>query len=352
MTLDGLALARSTLDRAAERRTEPHLIDGLLANPGTAVLLVDGDQAPVATGTDGPALVLVDPAAALAFTASAWGPDAAVPAGAVPAGAVPEAAVARRVERLYLGRDQDGREHLALIRTVPPLKGSGLPKVPPGVPEPPPHALPGTRWVSLREIGTLLDDTGAGLLTASVAMAHWHAGHRFCSRCGTGTGPVQAGWARECPQCGAEHYPRTDGAVIMAIVDAADRILLGRQARWPARRYSCLAGFVEPGESLEAAVRREAREEAGVAVGEVVYRGSQPWPFPASLMLGFHARALTTEITVDGEELADARWWSREELALDVATGELLLPPAVSIARRLVEDWYGGALHDDGGTWR
>jgi len=140
--------------------------------------------------------------------------------------------------------------------------------------------------------------------------------------------------------------------VIMAITDDAGRILLGRQVRWPEKRYSCLAGFVEPGESLEAAVRREAWEEAGVVVGEVEYRGSQPWPFPASLMLGFRARAVSTEITVDGEELASAHWWTREELGLDVATGELLLPPAVSIARRLVEDWYGGPLSDGGDVWR
>jgi len=332
VTLDRLALSRSTLDRAAERRATPGLLDALLADPATAVLLVDGDLGPVSTGPDGPTLALVDPAVALAFADKAWS-DA-------------------RVERLYLGRDGAGREHVTLARTVPPLKGSGLPKVPPGPPEEPEHALPDTRWAGLREVGTLLDDTAAGLLTASVALVHWHAGHPRCSRCGTATASVQAGWARECPNCGAEHYPRTDGAVIMAITDDAGRILLGRQVRWPEKRYSCLAGFVEPGESLEAAVRREAWEEAGVVVGEVEYRGSQPWPFPASLMLGFRARAVSTEITVDGEELASAHWWTREELGLDVATGELLLPPAVSIARRLVEDWYGGPLSDGGDVWR
>ena len=333
MTLDRLALSRSTLDRAAERRNLPGHLDAVLADPAAAVLLVDGDQAPVSTGGEGPVLALVDPATALAFADKAWSDV--------------------RVERLYLGRDDaDGREYVALARTVPPLKGSGLPKVPPGVPEQPEHALPGTRWAGLREVGTLLDDTAAGLLTATVAMARWHAGHPFCSRCGTATEPVQSGWARQCPNCGAEHYPRTDGAVIMVIVDDDGRILLGRQARWPERRYSCLAGFVEPGESLEAAVRREAREESGVVVGEVEYRGSQPWPFPASLMLGFRARAVTTAITVDGEELASARWWTREELALDVATGELLLPPPVSIARRLVEDWFGGPLRDGVDGWR
>ncbi len=138
----------------------------------------------------------------------------------------------------------------------------------------------------------------------------------------------------------------------MSVVDRDGRILLGRQARWPDRRFSTLAGFVEPGESLEAAVRREVVEEAGVRVGAVEYRGSQPWPFPSSLMLGFRATAISTEITVDGIELAQARWWTREELALDLATGELLLPPGVSIARRLIEDWYGAPLHTAGDTWR
>jgi NAD+ diphosphatase len=335
VTLDRLALARSTLDRAAERRTEPGLLDALLGDPSTATLLVDGDQAPVIAASAVAHLALTDPATALAFAGLAWQGEPG------------------RVERLYLGRDHDGREHVGLARTAPPRPGNGLPKgLPASEPPQPEHALPGTRWAGLRELGSVLDDAGAGLLTTSVAMAHWHAGHRFCARCGALTHAVQAGWARECPQCGAEHFPRTDGAVIMAISDADDRILLGRQARWPQQRYSCLAGFVEPGESLEATVRREAWEEARVAVGDVEYRGSQPWPFPASLMLGFRARAVSPEITVDGVELASARWWTREELALDVATGELLLPPSVSIARRLIEDWYGGALHDAGGAWR
>jgi NAD+ diphosphatase len=332
VTLDRLALARSTLDRAANRRTEPGLLDALLADPSTAVLLVDGDRAPVAEGAGVPVLELTDPGTALSFADKAWDDG-------------------DRVERLFLGQDGDGRAYVTLARTAPPLKGSGVPKVPPATPQQPPHALPGTRWAGLREVGSLLDDTGAGMLTVSVGMAHWHAGHPRCARCGEPTEVIQAGWARGCPACGAEHYPRTDGAVIMAITDPEDRILLGRQTRWPEKRFSCLAGFVEPGESLEAAVRREAFEEAGVVVGQVDYRGSQPWPFPASLMLGFRASATTTEITVDGEELAVARWWTREELAMDVATGELLLPPAVSIARRLVEDWFGGPLHDGGDAW-
>jgi NAD+ diphosphatase len=330
VTLDRLALSRSTIDRAAHRRTDPDLLGRLLADASTAVLVLDVDQAPVNGGPGRPELLLLDPSAALDFAAGAWVGD-------------PETL------RLYLGDDADGRPYVALARPRPPLKGSGPGPQPPHVEVDPPA---GTTWAGLREVGAVLDDTGAGLLTAAVALSHWHAGHPRCSRCGEPTGVIQAGWARSCPACGAEHYPRTDGAVIMAITDADDRILLGRQASWPERRFSCLAGFVEPGESLEAAVRREVFEEAGIVVGDVDYLGSQPWPFPASLMLGFTGRALTTEVTVDGAELATARWWSREELALDIATGEVLLPPSVSIARRLVETWFGGQLRDGGETWR
>jgi len=335
--LQRLALSRSTLDRAAHRRTTPGLLDDLLSRPATAVLLLDGDQAPVVDSPNGPVLALIDPVAAAGFVQAAWaGADGAL-------------------VRLYLGDDAQGREHVVLARTEPPLKGSGPPRAAPGdAPGPdqvdPP--VPGGRWAGLRDVGAVLDDTGAGLMTTAVGLAHWHAGHPRCSRCGEPTEVIQAGWARSCPACGAEHYPRTDGAVIMAVTDGRDRILLGRQSRWPERRFSCLAGFVEPGESLEAAVRREVFEEAGVVVEGVDYRGSQPWPFPASLMLGFRARAVSTEITVDGEELSQARWWTREELGMDIATGELLLPPEVSIARRLIEEWYGAPIRDAGEAWR
>jgi NAD+ diphosphatase len=228
-----------------------------------------------------------------------------------------------------------------------------MPAGPSSAAPPPQRPAPaGGRWVGLREVGTLLDGTGAGLLTTGVALTNWHSTHPRCARCGEPTEPAASGWSRRCPACGAEHYPRTDPAVIMSVIDDADRILLGRQAAWPPKRYSTLAGFVEPGESLEAAVRREVFEEAGIRVGDVTYSGSQPWPFPSSLMLGFRARATSTDIQVDGEELAHARWWSRDELAADVASGELLLPPGVSIARRLIEQWYGGPLVGAGEAWR
>jgi NAD+ diphosphatase len=336
VSLQRLALSRSTVDRAANRRSDPGLLEALLDRASTAVLLVDGDRAPVVETSQGSALALIEPEVAAGYVKAAWQDGDS------------------RLVRLYLGDDADGREHVVLARTEPPLEGGGLPKTPPDAapPEPADPPTAGSRWAGLREVGALLDDTGAGLLTTAVGLAHWHAGHPRCARCGEPTVVIQAGWARSCPACGAEHYPRTDAAVIMAVTDDEDRILLGRQARWPQRRYSCLAGFVEPGESLEAAVRREVFEEAGVVVGAVDYRGSQPWPFPASLMLGFRGLASSTEIAVDGEELAQARWWSREELGLDIATGELLLPPEVSIARRLIEEWYGGPIRDAGEAWR
>lgn len=327
MPLNRLALSRSTLDRAAHRRTRPGLVDRLLADAATAVLVLDADRAPV-TEAGAPELALLDPTAALTFAATAW----PVPQAALP---------------LYLGDDEDGRPHLVLAHLRPSPKGGGV--LPEQVDAAPP---PGTRWAGLREVGALLDDTDAGLLTGAVALAHWHAGNPCCSRCGQATDVVQAGWARQCPGCGTEHYPRTDGAVIMLITDGEDRVLLGRQGGWPEHRHSCLAGFVEPGESLEAAVRREVREETGVVVGDVCYLGSQPWPFPASLMMGFRGRALTTGITVDGAELSSAGWWSREELTRDLAAGSMLLPPPLSIARQLIEDWYGSRLDGVHYTWR
>ncbi|HET9899739.1 MAG TPA: NAD(+) diphosphatase, partial [Actinomycetes bacterium] len=162
--------------------------------------------------------------------------------------------------------------------------------------------------------------------------------------CGAPTEIGAAGHLRTCPQDGSQHFPRTDPAVIMAVISPDDRLLLGHQHVWPARRYSTLAGFVEPGESLEMAVAREVREEAGIDVVAVTYIASQPWPFPSSLMLGFTARADSDDIRPDGDEIEDVRWFSRDALREDVRSGELRLPPPVSIARRLIELWYGGPL--------
>lgn len=210
--------------------------------------------------------------------------------------------------------------------------------------EPVPEPLPGLRWVALRAIGAELSDADAGLATTAVALDAWHARHPRCPRCGAPTTSTAAGWTRRCTVDGSEHYPRTDPAVIMAVVDDADRLLLGHAAAWAPHRFSTLAGFVEAGESVEHAVRREVAEETTVLVGDVEYAGSQPWPFPASLMLGFRAHALSTDVVVDGVELTEARWFSRDELAAAVATGDLVLPSPASIAHALIEDWYGAPV--------
>jgi NAD+ diphosphatase len=181
-------------------------------------------------------------------------------------------------------------------------------------------------------------------MTTAVALDAWHTTHTHCARCGARTRIAEAGMVRACPADGSLHHPRVDPAVIMTVADDDDRVLLGHQARWPARRFSTLAGFVEPGESLEQAVAREVHEETGVVVDTATYLGSQPWPFPNSLMLGFHAHATTTRITVDEVEISEARWFTRDALAAAVASGEVRLPPPVSIARRLIERWHGAPL--------
>jgi len=202
--------------------------------------------------------------------------------------------------------------------------------------------------VSLRMLGPTVAPEDASLAVHAVGLSRWHQTHRYCARCGSETTVAQAGHTRECPSCGATHFPRTDPAVIMLVTDGADRALLGRQVSWPERRFSTLAGFVEPGESLPDAVRREVLEEVGVEVGDVEFAGSQPWPFPSSLMLGFHGTALTDEITVDEDEIAEARWFTKAEITELSASGELVLPPIVSISRWLVENWHGGEIS---GRW-
>jgi len=171
-------------------------------------------------------------------------------------------------------------------------------------------------------------------------MMHWHARHRFCGVCGESAEPRDAGHVRACtsPACGAIHFPRTDPAVIV-LVTRGDRTLLGRQPVWDAGRYSTLAGFVEPGESLEDAVAREVHEETGVRLSSVRYHSSQPWPFPSSLMVGFTAEAASDEITIDPDELEDARWFTRDEIRREMDAGTFLLPSEISIAYRLIAEW-------------
>jgi NAD+ diphosphatase len=205
----------------------------------------------------------------------------------------------------------------------------------------------GVRPSSLRQVGSLLGDRDAGLLTHAVALANWHETHTHCPICGTPTSVNPGGHSTTCPDDGTEHFPRTDPAVIMLVTDPADRCLLAHNKAWPEGRVSILAGFVDPGESAEHAVIREVSEEAGITVGRVTYLGSQPWPMPRSLMLGFRAFAEGgQDIRVDAEEIGDARWYTREELLDSLQARRLALPPPVSIARQIIEAWYGGALPD------
>ncbi len=185
-------------------------------------------------------------------------------------------------------------------------------------------------------------------LAEAKALLAWHARHRFCANCGNPTDPVDAGWKRECPACKAEHFPRTDPVVIMLAI-RGERCLLGRSARFASAMWSCLAGFVEPGESIEEAVRREVREEAGIVCGRVTYFASQPWPFPMSLMIGAHAEALTDEIAVDRAELEGARWFDREEAALMLVRRHpqgLGTPPPVAIAHHIIRAWVEGDVRE------
>ena len=201
------------------------------------------------------------------------------------------------------------------------------------------------RFADLRQVGPRIERREGALLALARAMVFWHQRHRYCGLCGSPTRSEEAGHMRRCtnPDCSTMHFPRTDPAVIMLVTDGG-RALLGRSKNFVRGMYSTLAGFVEPGESLEEAVAREVREETGVEVGAVHYHSSQPWPFPANIMLGFYAEARTAEITVDYGELDDARWYERDWLLSHVDDDEFRLPRLDSIARRLIEDWLHGHI--------
>lgn len=310
------ALARSTLDRAADRRRDERWLADAWADARTRVLLLDhGD--PQRHGRRNPGGIPVR----FLVTASTPTPELVFCSPEQ----VPEG------ERYLLGEDSDGTVYFA-VRLKP---GKELP------------AAPGTQPVSLRRVGALLNARDAGLATHAAALAHWHAEHGFCPRCGSPTRIESAGHVRVCDNDGSEHFPRIDPAVIMLVhreTDAGEQCLLAHNPAWPEGRYSVLAGFVEPGESLEHAVVREVAEEVGILVTDPVYLGSQPWPFPRSLMVGYLARAVGSAPRTDHEEIADIRWLTRHELGEAVTRGEILLPGPVSIAHQLIEHWYGQPL--------
>lgn len=208
-----------------------------------------------------------------------------------------------------------------------------------------PDAAPGQVFCELRAIMLSLDPTEAELAATGKAILGWHASHKFCAKCGAQSVPVDAGWMRRCPSCRAGHFPRTDPVVIM-LVTRDDAVLLGRSHGWPEGMYSLLAGFVEPGETIEAAVRREVAEETGIAIGRVDYLASQPWAFPSSLMIGCAAEATSGDITIDPEEIDDAHWFSRSELHAAMQGRHPTLKPARrgAIAHFILHNWLADRL--------
>lgn len=291
MDSDLLPLGRDMIDRDARRRSEDPAT--ILAEPGVRVLQVRhgrvaGDERGVAYGTT----------------------------------------VADGAEMAYLGRDGDGVAYVADLGTGAGDHAMDDPQGPPS-------------GINVRDAGWQLDGREASLAASALALANWHATHRFCPRCGAPTVIAMAGWERHCTADGSPHFPRTDPAVIMAIVDDDDRLLLAHGVAWPASQFSVPAGFVEPGETLEAAVRREVAEETSIEVGEVTYQGSQPWPFPASLMLGFRGRAVSSQPAPDGVEVTEAMFVTREEVTELLRTEQIRLPRPTSIAHHLISEWYG-----------
>ena len=301
-----LALARHAVDRDYLSRSHPELFDELWADPKTRVLAMHNGLVLLKESPEGvlPALRLLE------------------------VDQVPSAQL-----RVYLGKStaSEPDEQVGTPVVLAVLGDNSAMQLEPDV----------EAWHSLRKTGAGLGERDAGLFTQALAIANWHETHQYCSRCGTPTVIEQGGWVRRCFKDGSESYPRTDPAVIVAILDEKDRILLGSQGVWEDNRWSILAGFVEPGESLNAAVVREMFEESGLTVEHPQFLGSQAWPFPYSLMLGFAARVSpeSSELVADGIEIEKLRWFSREELRAEAAN--LLLPNRISIARAIIERWFG-----------
>lgn len=316
-----IALTRHEVERTTLRRSDADWLTGAWSDQQTRVLVVEDGQ--VLARVDGldAELILVSPQQA--------------PAG----------------DRFLLGVDDAGVAYFGVSGSLAQAhgtaavnKGAGITPDAGNGQAAGPGRDPGLRRAGLREVGTLLTDRDAGLLTHAIALANWHRVAGFCPRCGSPTRPEMAGHSRRCTADDSEHFPRCDPAVIMSVTDPADRILLARNVQWPQGRVSVLAGFVEPGESAEQAVAREVYEETGVVVSSVTYAGSQPWPMPHNLMLGFRAQADGGEIIVDGDEIAEARWYSRDDLRRALESGAMRMPPSLSISRWLIETWFGADL--------
>ena len=295
--LDDLLLSRSDIDRAAHHRVDEAWLAAARSRPGSRLLWVSDGAAAVTSGSGGMALLL-------------------------------GAAVDHEGELAFLGIDSDGVAYFA-ARDADRDHARNLDA--------------GVEWVTLREAGEALSDREAGLMVMAVALDNWRRSTHHCSVCGEPLRVTQAGWALRCDADERDHFPRTDPAVIMLPLDREDRALLGRHVDWPEGRLSTFAGFVEAGESAEAAVRRELHEETGIVVADgddaIVYLGSQPWPFPWSLMLGYHVWTDDTELDLGADEIAYARWFTREELRAAMDAGDVRLPPPISISRRLIERW-------------
>ncbi|SNU01684.1 NAD+ diphosphatase [Ruaniaceae bacterium KH17] len=293
MFLD-LPLARAVLDASTPERAHPELIAELLADPGTRTLHMDAEGG-IAVDDEGLVIGTID-------------------------GPREPGQIAVFLGRPLRGSLLEGDAYVLLID----------------------EPIEGLAYRNTRATALALTEPERGLAVAASAIANWHRFYTHCGGCGTETNVVNSGWVRLCPACSTEHYPRTDPAVIMTIHDANDRVLLAHASHFPQKRYSLLAGYLEPGESLESAVVRETLEEVQLRVTRVEYRGSQAWPFPRSLMLAFDAWVEgTPEPIVDGEEITEARFYSREELARAVADGDLLLPGEGSAARGMLEEWNG-----------